>query len=191
MNPSLRPSLGSLAALVAMAMPVAAKAQVMVSSIENLGLVNGSLNIDIDGNGANDFQLFANGTYARIDAIDGANRIFSNGAYVTVFAPGDIITPAAADATSSSFDSLTGGTGYVGVSFQRDGEAHAAWLHFDFTAAAVGNPWDGTLTAAAWESTASAGIAAGAAIPEPAHVATGFGLMAGLAAWFRRRRTAG
>lgn len=187
MSQSLRPSLGSLAAMMAMALPVATNAQVIVSNIANVGFANGSVGVDIDGNGANDFQLFANGTIAEISALVGGNLIFSNGMYVDVFTNGAAIAPASANNAAAEFDTLTGSTGYVGVSFQRAGQAHAGWLLFDFTGG-TGNPVNGgILTSAAWQSTAGASLAAGA-IPEPAEAAAGFGLLAGLAAWFRRRR---
>ncbi len=190
MSPSLRPSFGSLAALTAaIALPSAAKSQVVMSALSNVSFVNeSSVDLDIDGNGTADFKLFAN-SYSPLYNITPYNlsRIFANGSYVRVFDSGETIG-FGATGTYQTFDTIMGSTGYVGVNFERDGQLNAAWLFFDFSAGGS-DPSQWKLTSAAWESTAGASITAGAsAIPEPAQAAVGLGLVAGMMAWLRRRR---
>jgi hypothetical protein len=172
--------------MAALSLPAAAEATVVDSTFENLTFANGSLAIDVDGNGTTDFSLYANGVYAYLQVYNnGSLHLFDNTADLTNFAFGEEISTLGGG-TMGYFDSFVNGAGYVGVTFEREGLDYAGWLHFDFTGM---DTWrDGILTAGAWESVAGESIAAGAtAIPEPAHVAAGFGLFAGLAAWLRRR----
>jgi MYXO-CTERM domain-containing protein len=189
MHSSLRPSLGSLAAMVAITMPTTLDAQVVNSTFSNLTFANGSLSIDLDNNGQADFSLFANAGLASLNAFNnGSVHLFPNGIYLSEYTFGSEIT-AWGDGNSGEFGALSGHTGYVGVVFERSGDLHAGWLQFDFTGTDDG-PWtDGILLAGAWEATPEASIAAGAtAVPEPAHAAAGLGLLAAVGAWFRRRR---
>src|SRR5688572_25450822 len=135
MNSSLRPSLGSLAAMAALTLPAASPAQVVMSALENVGFANGSsITLDIDGDLTNDFSLFANSSHASITRIGATNGIFWNGSSVDVFSNGSTIGPVFAnEAASVDFDMLTGSSGYVGVYFKRGDNTHAAWLHFDFS----------------------------------------------------------
>ncbi len=188
MNPSLRPALGSLAAMAAMAFPLTAKSQVVVSpTLTNVTIpLFTTRNIDFDNNGITDFVINNNSQF--VFGYNSANLLFSNGSSLRVFNFGDTIGPTGDTSSSRDFNLLTGGSGYIGVTvFGNDGEQHAGWIHFDLT----GGGGSIKIINAAYEATPGVSIAAGAttSIPEPANVATGIGLVAGLMAWMRRRRT--
>ena len=188
MNPSLRPALGSLAAMAALSLPLSAQAQATLSSISNLTVQNGDYTgLDLDGDGTTDF--YVNNITAVFRSADVGDMMFSNagsGVSLQPFAFGSTIAAAGDTTNDLDFSLLTGETGYIGVSFENITGTHAGWLLLDLTA----SNGDIVIDSAGWEATAGASIAAGspAAVPEPATAAAGLGLLAGLAAWFRRRR---
>lgn len=189
MNPSLRPALGSLAALAALSLTPSTKAQVTMSSISNLTVQNGDLAaLDIDGDGTTDFYL--NNITQFFTPADTGDSLFSNaglGSSPREFSFGESIT-GVADATGPvPLNDVLGDLAYFGLSFQHDGSTHNAWIQVDMTSVTGAFIVD----SAAWEATADTAIAAGAtAVPEPATTAASLGLLAGLAAWLRRRRRA-
>jgi hypothetical protein len=179
--------------MAALTLPLAAKAQVTISNLSNITVAkNGLLDVDIDGDGTFDFFINnAHETPTFGPETDGA-LIFSNGGSnvdVAAFNLGDPISTGADGNTDLGFGAISGGTGYIGVNFVVGGTTHTGWLLFDLTA----SNGDVVLESAGWQATADADINAGdpAAVPEPANVATGLGLVAGLAAWLRRRRSVG
>ncbi|MBS0632048.1 MAG: PEP-CTERM sorting domain-containing protein [Verrucomicrobia bacterium] len=193
MNPSLRPALGSLAAMAALSLAPSAHAQVTLSSISHVTVVNSDLrSFDIDGDGTDDFWVnttFATPTLAPTDGANTVYSVFDNsvGETLQLFANGDTIFANGGTSTELGFDLFTGSTGYVGVNFQRGGQSFAGWVLFDLTA---GNG-DVVIDSAGWQATYGADIAAGATpVPEPATTAATAGVLAGLAVWLRRRRAA-
>lgn len=173
--------------MAALALPAAAEAQVLASNFSQLTLTSGaSFNLDIDGNGTNDFRFYDDGGQAFLQPLAGTSLIYQNGSNV-IFGLnfGDSISVGSGTSDTGSFGFFTGGSAYAAVTFDRAGSSYAAYLFFDFTGT------NAVLQSAAWESTASASLLAGATpVPEPAHVAGGIGLLAGAAALFRRRKTA-
>lgn len=193
MNLSLRPALGSLAAMAALSLAPAAKAQVTLSTLSNVTVAyDNTFDFDIDGDGNMDFWVNNVYAIATLNPLDGANTIFSvfsNGIGETIqpLAFGDTVFVNGGTSAELGFDLLSGNTGYVGVNFQRSGQTYAGWVLFDLTA---GENADLVIKSAAWQATPGASLAAGAttAVPEPATTAAAFGLLAGLAAWLRRRK---
>lgn len=194
MNLSLRPALGSLAAMAALSLAPAAHAQATLSSISHVTVAADDLRyFDIDGDGTDDFWV--NNTFATptLSPADGSNNaiysVFANGIGQTIqpFAFGETIFTNGGTSAEFGFDLFTGSSGYVGVNFERGGQTYAGWVLFDLTAGSGG---DVVIESAGWQATYGADITAGAAtpVPEPATTAAGLGLAAGLAAWLRRRK---
>lgn len=197
-NP-LRKSIGSLAAITALATPAISHAQVVASSATAHNLKS-DFTIDINGDGSQDVQFSFNSGYSYLAGLNGTTLAESSG-YIALFSQGATInslhitasnTFISSEPYSSPFD---GQTGYVGASFLVGSDSFNAWLEFDFNQDINGNTrgsvYNGHFVSAAWESTPGASIEAGAtaaAIPEPAHIAAGLGLVAGIASWLRRRK---
>lgn len=177
----MKSSIGSLAALAAVAAPVLSEAAPVTASFSNVAISFTSQDIDIDGNGSNDFSVFANSFLAFVQASSGSNFVVPS-----EFNEGDTVTVAAASSASWDFSKEPSDVTYVGVSFERNAAAHAAWLRFETDA---GNNL--VLTGGAWESGAGAGILIPAAIPEPSAAAAWAGMAGLLATLCRRRRHRG
>jgi hypothetical protein len=121
---------------------------------------------------------------AGVSAALSANAInmltFFQTTYGSLTNVGSEFAPPVASATS----------GFVGLSFDIGGNNHFAWLEVLVSRDADGRPEDLEVLAGAWESQAGVDIQAGA-IPEPASVGMGLGLLAlgatGVRAMRRRR----
>jgi hypothetical protein len=182
----MKNSIGSLAALAACVLPLAADAAVQAASFadeiapfEN----SGSLALDIDGDSTDDFQIYSNGIVVSLTSFE-----------TTLFTPGTVAfgdTLDVADAINGSayiddtdIEAFT--TGYYGFSFATGAGTHAGWIFLDFSGATK------YAVSAAWETTPGASITVGAAIPEPSAAAAlaGAGVLLGASALRRRRPSA-
>lgn len=162
-------SIGSLTALATFVVAASARAALIDSTTVTETAITSDINlsIDIDGDGIEDFVLFANSadnfTLTLSPATTG-NGSMSLGAaespnYVTALQPGDSVgntTPPGTYNTDgciwSATDSNLGGLGttYVGVTFEITGTSHYGWLEFNLPNA---NVYDGgELRAAAYQS---------------------------------------
>jgi PEP-CTERM motif len=182
-----RNAIGSLAALAAIALPLAVEAAPQVSALSNVALPDlaGTLfDLDINGDSSDDFALYANS-----DNITSAANF--SGGFANAFIVGatstatrlTVGTPIGSGSDiiqSAELPTFDGMTGYAGFKFKISGADHYAWLLLDFT-----NINDRRIVSAAWETTPGAAINAGA-IPEPASAAVLLGLGAAAAAAMRR-----
>lgn len=183
--PALKNSLGSLAAIAALAALPHAKAQIVDSSFSNLSLVdNGALYLDIDDDGNDDFNITSGS--AEISGMILGNEVAVSGGMATQwFMVGDLINGSSDFNSIGDFSSFAnGGTSYFGVMFQRGGQTHYGWVKLDFPTTDLA---DATVVSGAWQSTANLGINAGAtAVPEPATTGLLAGLFASLGLFLRR-----
>jgi hypothetical protein len=142
-----------------------------------------SVGFDVDGDGTNDFTFFANS--ASLSGIGGNQIFILTGSTVRTYSFNSTITPTDTSLGSVSLSSMSGQTGYIGVTFTHASATYTGWVQFDFTSGFS----HAVIDSAGWDATPGASIAAGAAaIPEPADVAAGMGVFALAAAWWRRRR---
>ena len=75
-RPTMKSSIGSLAALAAVALtPVLSEAAPVTASFSNVAVSSTSQAIDIDGNGSDDFSVFANSFLAFVQASSCSNFI--------------------------------------------------------------------------------------------------------------------
>jgi len=159
-------SIGSLAAFAVLAAAASAQATLIDSATVTETPVTSDMNlaIDIDGDGVEDFVLFANSddNYLALNHAAAGSLSLGDAAspnYVTALQPGDSVglnTPPGTYNTDgyiwSSLDSNLGGLGttYVGVTFEIDSASHYGWLEFNFPNADVYD--SGELVAAAYQS---------------------------------------
>jgi len=191
MSGPLRKSLGSLAAVAALSTPAVAPATIQVSALSNINLPDsGSYNIDVDGDSLTDFSIDAANENISGSFINGAGY---NSISATLSGPIPAIvynSNETVDAGLTYNDSadmggfINSGTSYLAFSFFVGGSTRYGWM--EFTLPFGSDLTDGTLNAIAWEDS-GASIQTGA-VPEPAHAAIGGGIIAGLLAFFRRRR---
>lgn len=147
---------------------------------------------------------FAYGTFS-IQRINPANAVAQDSVGdVRTLAPGSGVVPALGAGQggggiflttsfysgAGSFNPASGDsfTGLIGLSFDISGNTHYAWLEVLVSRDISGRPETLEVLSGAYETTAGVDIAAGA-IPEPASVGTGLGLLALGAAGLRRMRS--
>lgn len=178
----MKNSIGSLAALAAFAIPASMEAAPVAASFTNLALpydTSGSVDIDLDGNGTNDFYVFSNSIFVGLESY--GDTLFTDspqsfGGLVSTGGPTTLFLLLEEVGVPSI------GTSYFGISFTRSGQTHTGWLLLDFT----GDPK--LAVSGAWESVAGESISVGSAIPEPSAVAAMAGAGALVLALGRRRR---
>ena len=180
-------SIGSLAALAAIALPAATALAVpdvtLPAAFSNV-VVSFSdpqnVPFDIDGDGTADFSVFGNGGFSLTVQVFDTTSLRSEPLVLgSLFAPGDATT-------DSSLAIFAGDTSYLGFSFITGSQTHAAWVLFDATGT------DAVVVGGGWQTFPGGSVEVGnpAPIPEPASFATlaGTALLAGAA--LRRRRPA-
>jgi hypothetical protein len=186
----MKNSIGSLAALAAFAAPALvhatpAESDIRAASFENVSfdaLDTTPVNLDIDGDGTNDFFVYGNtfGATIRAGVLNGTTITESP---VTFGASFDRST------ALQTFDESMPPTfeGYYGFDFVSgfDSQHHAAWVHFDFSGESP------VVVNGGWEAESFFTSITVGAIPEPsaAGALTGVAALLG-ACGFRRRRTA-
>lgn len=187
---SRKTSLGTVCALVTLA-TATTQATPILSSLTDVPFTLGNtLNIDINGDGQDDFTFVQSGNTAfMLQGIVVDNQINDDGTTtgMQVYQSGDVISVIDASVDHEPINSFFGTDDnfYAGVRFQIGGTNHMGWLEFSFPAS---TPSDGILVAAAWESVTDASITAGA-VPEPgaSRLSLFLGLPLALVGWWRRR----
>ena len=175
----LKKSLGSLAAVAALAPTQQATAAIVFSTFSNVPAVG---NIDIDGNGVDDFSLNSSGG---LFGLLGPNATAVDLSSDPIF----FIPDSSSVNGSFNFESfpdispvIGDGSTYLGVRFDRGGDTHYGYLAFDIPTTFN----TGTLLGGGWQSTPLDGASV-KPVPEPAT----FTLLAGgltLMTASRRRR---
>ena len=182
LHPASRPmknSIGSLAALAAFTIPAAMEAAPAAASFSNLALpydTAGSVDVDMDGDGTNDFYIFSNSVFVRLEAYD--NTMFTD----TPRSFGSLVSTGDPNTSSLELEEVgvpSIGASYFGISFTRSGQTHTGWLLLDFT----GDPK--LAVSGAWETVVGESISVGSAVPEPSAAAA----LAGAAALVVATRT--
>jgi hypothetical protein len=180
----MKNSIGSLAALAAIATPALATPsipesadfyQVPVSLTDET-----PVNFDIDGDGTTDFYVYGNfGDALRIE--------FDTPTLISVSPVNFGDTFFIEDDTSSGSQLVWADeTAYYGFSFVTGGQTHAAWVHFDASSSAP------LVVSGGWQTFPGGGITVGtpAAVPEPSSYAVLAGAAALIGVVASRRRSA-
>lgn len=159
-------SLGTVAALVALATSAQASG-IIYSSITNQAITLDQ-GIDLNNDGTDDIN-FSNSSFFSLsigDAGAGDILIATNDlAVTTLYSPGD--TVAATDPNTSLADAenvLGAGISYIGFDLTDLVGTHTGWLEIDFSTT---DPASGTLIAAAWDTAINHSITIPAPTPEP------------------------
>lgn len=189
-------SLGSVAALTSLVLAQHASAFVVSSSISNYSFVDETdINLDIDGDGTDDFLLSINDSspWAELYGISSSNEVVvtsGDPSRIEPLSSGSVVNAGSTFNQGFALDDFfSAGTNYVGITFQRSSATHYGWIEINYSG---GQPSDGMIVSAAWENVADTAILTGAsAVPEPGTTALwgGLGTALGLLAWRRRKRS--